>query len=49
LRRDTYEAIAETLDILDDEEAYSELKTGLTQLQKGDLIDFEELKKELDV
>lgn len=49
LRWDTYEAIAETLEILSDEQAFSELKIGLNQLKNGKLIDFEEFKKELHV
>jgi len=49
IRWDTYEAIAETLDILADEEAYSELKVGLQQLESGEFIDFDDLKKELHV
>ena len=49
LRWDTYQAIAETLEILSDEEAYSELKMGLHQLQSGEVIDMEDVKKELHV
>ena len=49
LRWDSYEAIAETLEILTDEEAYSDLKTGLLQLKTGEMMDFEKLKKELHV
>lgn len=49
MRWDTYEAIAETLEILADDESYSELKQGLEQLRKGELVDLEDLKKELNV
>ncbi len=49
MRWDTYEAIAETLEILADDESYGELKQGLEQLRKGELVDLEDLKKELDV
>jgi len=49
LRWDTYEAIAETLEILADKEAYVELQIGLKQLENGELRDFDELKKEFDV
>lgn len=49
LRWDTYEAIAETLDILADDQASSALRLGLKQLADGDLIDLDELKRELNV
>ena len=49
LRWDTYAAIAETLEILSDEEALSDLKIGLDQLKKGELVDLEDFKKELHV
>ena len=49
LRWDTYESIAETLDIISDEAAFAELKKGIQQMQNNELIDFDELKKELDV
>lgn len=49
MRWDSYEAIAETLDILSDEEQYSELKIGLKQLEDGELIGLDDLKLELDV
>ena len=49
LRWDTYESIAETLEILADPESYSDLKVGIEQVGKNLLIDFEEFKKGLDV
>ena len=49
MRWDSYEAIAETLEILSDEEQYSELKSGLKQLEDGELIDLEDLKLEFDL
>ena len=49
LRWDTYESIAETLDILSDPEGYNDLKIGISQAQQGKLIDFEEFKKGFDV
>lgn len=49
LRWDTYESIAETLDIISDEALYDELKTGIKQLENNDLIDFEDFKKSLHV
>ena len=49
LRWDTYESIAETLDIISDESAYDELKTGIMQLKNNSLIDFEEFKKSINV
>lgn len=49
LRWDTYESIAETLEILADSESYSDLKVGIEQIEKNQLIDFEEFKKSLNV
>ncbi len=49
LRWDTYESIAETLEIISDEEIFSDLKKGMQQLHDGELIDFEEFKKNLNV
>ena len=49
MRWDSYEAIAETLEIMADEEQHSQLKIGLNQLENGELIDFEDLKSELNV
>ena len=49
LRWDTYESIAETLDILSDPEGYNDLKIGIAQAQQGKLADFEEFKKGFDV
>ncbi|POQ99660.1 prevent-host-death protein [Alkalispirochaeta sphaeroplastigenens] len=49
LRWDTYESIAETLDILSDPEGYNDLKIGISQARQGKLIDFEEFKKGFDV
>jgi PHD/YefM family antitoxin component YafN of YafNO toxin-antitoxin module len=45
LRWDTYESIAETLDIISDEQLFSELKVGMQQLKNNELIDFDEFKK----
>ena len=49
LRWDTYESIAETLDIISDDRLFSELKTGIQQMKDNDLVDFEEFKKMIDV
>lgn len=49
LRWETYESIAETLDILADPESYNDLKVGIAQAQQGKLIDFDEFKKGFDV
>lgn len=49
LRWDTYESIAETLEIISDDHLFMDLKAGLRQLQEGDLIDLEDFKKELGV
>jgi len=49
LRWDTYESIAETLDILSDEALYDDLKKGIQQFERGELVDFDTLKQSLDV
>jgi PHD/YefM family antitoxin component YafN of YafNO toxin-antitoxin module len=49
LRWDTYESIAETLDIISDEAMYDELKIGIKQFENNSLIDFEEFKKSINV
>ena len=49
LRWDTYESIAETLEILSDEESFAELKKGIQQMNNNELIDFDEFKKSLNV
>ncbi len=49
LRWDTYESIAETLEIISDEELSADLKKGVQQIHDGELIDFEEFKKNLNV
>ena len=49
LRWDTYESIAETLDIISDEALYDDLKIGIKQFENDSLIDFEEFKKSLNV
>ena len=49
LRWDTYESIAETLDIISDEVLYNELKIGIKQFENNNLIDFEDFKKSLHV
>ena len=49
LRWDTYESIAETLEIISDEELFGDLKKGIRQMENGELVDFEEFKKNLNV
>jgi len=49
LRWDTYESIAETLDILADQELFKDLKLGIEQVERNTLIDFDEFKKSLNV
>lgn len=49
LRWDTYESIAETLDIISDDQLFSELKAGIQQMKSNDLVDFEEFKKSVNV
>jgi PHD/YefM family antitoxin component YafN of YafNO toxin-antitoxin module len=49
LRWDTYESIAETLDIISDEQLYKDLKVGINQLAMNELVDFDEFKNSIDV
>ena len=49
LRWDTYESIAETLDIISDEQLYKDLKIGINQLANNELVDFDNFKNSLDV
>ena len=49
LRWDTYESIAETLEILSDEEMYSELKIGIKQAMNNELVDFDDYKNAINV
>ena len=49
LRWDTYESIAETLEIMSDEKTLSDLKIGIQQLENNELIDFEEFIKTIHV
>lgn len=49
LRWDTYESIAETLDIISDEDLYNELKIGIRQIEKNELVDFGDFKKSINV
>jgi len=49
LRWDTYESIAETLEILSDEEMYSELKIGIKQAMNNEIVDFDEYKNVINV
>lgn len=49
IRWDTYESIAETLEILSDEESYSDLKKGLQQISQNELVDFDDFKQGLNV
>lgn len=49
LRWDTYESIAETLEIISDEEAFTELKKGIAQIANNQLVDFDEFSKNQNV
>ena len=49
LRWATYESIAETLEIISDDETFSDFKKGLLQIQNNELIDFDEFVKNLNV
>lgn len=49
LRWDTYESIAETLEIMSDENILSDFKIGIKQLANDETIDFDDFKKTLHV
>ena len=49
LRWDTYESIAETLDIISDEVLFADLKIAIKQFENNSLIDFEDFKKSINV
>ena len=49
IRWDTYESIAETLEIISDETSFADFKTGLRQMKSDELIDFEDFKKTFNV
>lgn len=49
IRWDTYECIAETLEILSDEKAMEDLKTGIQQMNRNEFVDFESFKNSLNV
>ena len=47
MKWDTYESIAETLEILMDDELLKSLKTGIKQMQEDSMIDFDTFKQNL--
>jgi len=49
IRWDTYESIAETLDIISDDDLMDKLKIGIQQINEGKLIDFDLVKHEINV
>jgi len=49
LRWDTYESIAETLEIISDDELFTDLKKGIIQFQNNELVDFDDFVKNLNV
>ena len=49
LRWDTYESIAETLEIMSDESLFSDFKIGIRQINNNELVDFDEFKKSIHV
>ena len=49
LKWDTYESIAETLEILSDDNMMKDLKTGIRQIKNNQLIDFDDFKKTINV
>lgn len=46
---DLFESIVETLEIMGDPEMMAALRRGIRDVQKGNLVAFEEVKAELDV
>ena len=49
LRWDTYESIAETLEIISDEILMKDLKIGIQQMNDNELIDFDDFSKNINV
>jgi Phd_YefM. len=49
IRWDTYESIAETLEIISDDELMDELRTGIQQMKEGNFVDFDLVKNEIHV
>jgi PHD/YefM family antitoxin component YafN of YafNO toxin-antitoxin module len=49
LRWDTYESIAETLEIISDENLMNDLKIGIQQIKNNELIDFDEFSRSINV
>jgi PHD/YefM family antitoxin component YafN of YafNO toxin-antitoxin module len=49
VRWETYESIAETLDILSDPEGFDDLRTGIAQVEEGKVVDFEDFKNSFNV
>ena len=49
IRWDTYESIAETLEILNDDKYSEMLKKGIQQVKNNELIDFDDFKVLLNV
>ncbi len=49
IRWDTYESIAETLEILNDDKGYEMLKEGIQQIKNNELMDFDDFKVLLSV
>jgi antitoxin YefM len=44
---DEYEALEETAEILSDRDAITALETGLAELERGETVSLEELRREL--
>ena len=49
IRWDTYESIAETLEIISDEDLMNDLRIGIQQLKDNNLIDLDDFKKTVNV
>ena len=49
LRWETYESIAETLEIISDEDLYKELKIGVEQAANNQFTDYDDFKNSLNV
>lgn len=49
LRWDTYESIAETLELLADTEGFELLRKGIEQMNQNQLLEFDEFKTSLNV
>ena len=46
--RDRIDSLIETLEIMSDDELVESIKRGLKDIEKGNVVDFEEIVKEIE-